>query len=353
MSLISVIERSRKDKESWRYTDIEKLLRAAHAETPRVATIAAPTGVRLTFINGVLVPERSHFGDLPKGIIGGNARQGYRLELAGQTCLVTQPIELLFFTTPTAPAEITTKFHITLGASGRLSLLERHEGNTSAHIVETTIDLATQAKLVHGKIIRGGAHITLTKAAVAEGAYYDNFTLVRGGRLVRNEIETRLTGPLAQCALNGLMLLSGDDHADTTTRINHAAPHGVSRQLYKTVAGGKARGIFQGKIIVDQGADKTDGTQLSRALLLSDQAEVDAKPELEINADDVKCSHGNATGNLDADALFYLRARGIDETSARALLIRAFAEETLDEIHIPEWRDIFAAELEDWCDEQD
>jgi len=219
--------------------------------------------------------------------------------------------------------------------------------------METEITLHPQAKLVHGKIIRDDTHIGLTNVSIAEGAYYDNFTLIRGGKLSRNEIEAKLTGPLAQCALNGLMLLSGNDHADTVTRTIHAASDGTSRQLYKTVAGGKARGVFQGKIIVEKGADKTDGQQLSRALLLSDQAEVDAKPELEISADDVKCSHGCAVGNLDADALFYLRARGLNEVEARALLMRAFAEETLDAIHIPEWRDAFGNELGAWCDEQD
>ena len=106
--------------------------------------------------------------------------------------------------------------------------------------------------------------------------------------------------------------------------------------------------MFQGKIIVAEGAQKTDGRQVSRALLLSDQAEMDAKPELEIHADDVTCSHGSAIGDLDADALFYLRARGLNEAEARALLIRAFIDDVLDEIHAPEWRDMCRAEVEEW-----
>jgi Fe-S cluster assembly protein SufD len=353
--LAAVIERRRKDPESWRYTDIEKLMKAAEPANgaAQVSTITAPLGARLTFINGVYAPEQSRLNDLPSYIITGNPHDDYRLELEGQTCLVTQPIELLFVTRGAAPAEITTRLHITVGESGRLSILERHQGNVSTHMLETVIELQKQAKLVHGKIVHDGAHIALSKVSVAEGAYYDNFALTHGVRLMRNEIEARLTGNLAQCALNGLMLLSGHEHADTATRIIHEAPFGVSRQLYKTVATGKSQGVFQGKVIVDKGADKTDAQQLSRALLLSDQAEVDAKPELEINADDVKCSHGSTAGNLDADAMFYLRARGLSENEARALLIRAFAAETLDQIHIPEWRDAFQSELEDWCDEQD
>ena len=142
---------------------------------------------------------------------------------------------------------------------------------------------------------------------IEEGAYYDNFVLIKSGRIVRNEIEARLTGKLAQCTLNGVMLLRGSSHADTTTHIMHEAPFGTSRQACKSVIAEKARGVFQGRIKVAEGAQKTDGQQLSRALLLSDQAEMDAKPELKIYADDVKCSHGAAIGALDEDTLFYLR----------------------------------------------
>ncbi len=148
------------------------------------------------------------------------------------------------------------------------------------------------------------------------------------------------------------MLLQGKEHADTLTRITHAAPHGISRELYKSIVKDQARGVFQGKIIVAEGAQKTDGRQLSRALLLSDQAEMDAKPELEIYADDVQCSHGCTVGDLDADAMFYLQARGIDEDEARALLLRAFIDEVIDEMHVGEWRDYARAEAGGWLDEQ-
>ena len=176
---------------------------------------------------------------------------------------------------------------------------------------------------------RALSSLAQTQRDIAEGAYYDNFALIKGRKLVRNEIDVTLAGPLAQCALNGAMLLRGHEHADTTTRITHAAPHGSSRQVYKTVLGGQSRGVFQGKIIVAEGAQKTDGYQLSRALLLSDQAEMNAKPELEIHADDVKCSHGSTVGDLDADALFYLRARGLNETEARALADSALSSAKL------------------------
>jgi Fe-S cluster assembly protein SufD len=144
------------------------------------------------------------------------------------------------------------------------------------------------------------------------------------------------------------MLLRGREHADTVTRVTHQAPRCTSRQIYKTVLDEKSRGVFQGRITVAEGAQKSDGYQLSRALLLSDQAEMDAKPELEIFADDVKCGHGSAIGDLDENAMFYLRSRGIGEKQARALLIEGFVAETLDEIRIDEWRDIFSAEIEGW-----
>ena len=165
---------------------------------------------------------------------------------------------------------------------------------------------------------------------------------------MRDEIEAELKGKLAQCALNGIMLAKGHDHLDTLTRITHAAPHGTSRQMYKSVLAGKAQAAFQGKILVEKDAQKTDGHQLSRALLLSDQAEMDAKPELEIYADDVKCSHGTTVGDLDKDALFYLRARGLNEDEARRLLIEGFIGEMLDGIRVEELRDLCRDETKEW-----
>jgi FeS assembly protein SufD len=401
-ALTKIVERSKRERENWKYTDIAAILsrhprgsgnpvtaasvagksHTAHRHAPPDSRLRGndgkgEIGAQLVFTDGILQPEQSRFGDLPKDILQGDAASGYRLKLEGQTCLVTQPVELLF--TGAASSEIATKLSIELGASGRLTLIEKHvpyesrlvsigeekygiPGSRSARpgmtgnsirVMETEITLHPQAKLVHGKLVKGGersAHLALTKVKAAEGAYYDSFALIHGGRLTRNEIEVTLAGKLAQCALNGAMLLRGREHADTTTRITHAAPDGSSRQVYKTVLAEQSHGVFQGKIIVAPDAQKTDGYQLSRALLLSDQAEMNAKPELEIHADDVKCSHGSTVGDLDADALFYLRARGLSEETARALLIRAFIGEIVDDIRVPEWRDICRAEVEEWLD---
>jgi len=359
MSLASVIDRSKGERESWRYTDVNALLARAvtvekKAVTPKIKPILQ--GPCLIFVNGVLRLEQSQLGDLPANIIQGDAANGYHLALAGQTCLITSPVELLFLTTDEAK-ENNTKLHIELGQSGRLTLIERHEAaeGAAAHIIESSIALHPQAKLVHKKMVKSNAtsvHLAMTNVHIAEGAFYDNFALIMGGKLTRNEIDATLAGKLAQCALKGAMLLRGREHADTTTRITHAAPHGTSREMYKTVVAEQARGVFQGKIVVAEGAQKTDGHQLSRALLLSDQAEMDAKPELEIYADDVRCSHGSTVGDLDEDALFYLRARGLSTAEARALLIQGFVGEILDEIHMPEWRDFCRTEVEGWLHEQ-
>jgi Fe-S cluster assembly protein SufD len=153
-----------------------------------------------------------------------------------------------------------------------------------------------------------------------------------GAELSRLELRLSLEGEGAQAHLSGVGVLGNGTHADVTTHIVHAAGNTRSTQLFKNVAGGKSRAVYQGKITVAKGANGSDSRQTAKALLLGPRAEADLKPELEIFADDVKCAHGAAVGDLDADSLFYLRARGIPETEARNLLIRAFLEEAVSEI---------------------
>jgi len=351
MTLATLISHSQQERENWKYTDLAKLLKKPAA--PRTANIAPAlpdSFARFVFEDGIWQTERSRLGNLPASLLQGDAANGYRLILEGQTCLVTQPVEFLFLTTG-KQAEISVPLTIELGANGRLTLIERHEG-AGTIVMNVQINLQPQAKLVHCKIVKNqAAHLAMTQVDVADGAYYDNFALLCNGGVTRNEIHLRLNGKLAQGRLNGAMLLAGDSHADTTTHITHAAPHGTSRQLYKTVLADKAHGVFQGKIVVAPDAQKTDGHQLSRALLLSDQAEMDAKPQLEIYADDVKCSHGSTVGELDSDALFYLRSRGLSEAHARALLLEAFINEIADDIPVEECRTLVHAEVRRWLDD--
>jgi Fe-S cluster assembly protein SufD len=171
--------------------------------------------------------------------------------------------------------------------------------------------------------------ISLTLAAGAQyRAHFADF----GAKLSRTELEIALTGEGAQAHLSGVAVLDGKRHADVTTHITHAVGNTNSTQIFKNVAGGAARAVYQGKVTVAQGADGSDSRQTAKALLLSENAEADLKPELEIFADDVKCAHGAAVGDLDADSLFYLRARGIPEAEARSLLIHAFLEDVLGAI---------------------
>jgi Fe-S cluster assembly protein SufD len=302
--------------------------------------------LRLLFLNGILQVEQSQLGISPPDILKGDLEAGYTLSF-GEQDPIAHPLELVFSTDNRAPQEIPLKFSIDIGSSAQLALLENYASSNAPTTVETDITLHPHANFTHGKIVAGGVHLAMTKLRASTGCTYNNFSLLRGGAPVRNEIDVLLDGEEAQASLNGIMLLRGKDHADTTTRITHHAPRCTSRQVCKTVLDGPSHGVFQGKIVVAKDAQKSDGYQLSRALLLSDRAEMDVRPELEIFADDIKCSHGSTIGDLDENALFYLRSRGLSEEQARSLLIEGFVSETLDEIVIEAWRDIFRREVEE------
>ncbi|MBR0656425.1 Fe-S cluster assembly protein SufD [Plastoroseomonas arctica] len=227
---------------------------------------------------------------------------------------------------------------IRLGRGASLTIIETAMGTAGAaylHNPVFEIGLEEDARLTHGRLqqeSRAGFHLSTIYARVAGGAVYDNFTLNAGARLVRNEIHVALTGPKGACHMNGAQLIGDGQHADTATVLDHAAPDCASRQTYKTVLAGRARGVFQGRIHVHQAAQRTDGYQMNQALLLSEDAEMDSKPQLEIYADDVKCSHGATVGALDADQMFYLRARGIPEPAAKAMLVEAFLIEAVEQL---------------------
>lgn len=225
---------------------------------------------------------------------------------------------------------------IRLEPGAGLTLVELSRGaGCYVHNPVTEIHVADGATLTHVRIQAEAPqafHLATIYAAVAAGGTYDSFTLNMGGRITRTEIHTALNGARAVAHLNGAQLLNGAQHADFTSVVRHAAPNGTSRQTIKNVLAGRSRGVFQGRIEVARGANGTDGYQMNRALLLSPDAEIDTKPELEIFADDVKCSHGATVGELDADQLFYLRSRGIPDQEARSILVRAFLAEALDPV---------------------
>jgi len=182
-------------------------------------------------------------------------------------------------------------------------------------------------------------HIGELLAVLGPGSRLTGLVLLLGGRTVRHEATIRSNGEATRCALHGAFILSGRQEANIVTTVDHAAPGGETREIFKGVATGRAHGAFQGRIAVRPGAQKVDAHQLSRNIVLSPRAAIDTKPELEIYADDVKCSHGAAVGDLDEAALFYLRTRGIGREEARRILIEAFVREVVELVELPAVRE--------------
>ena len=245
----------------------------------------------------------------------------------GQIC--EEPKDILF--TGASASLHTPRLKIVLEEGAQLTLVERHEGKGEYwKNMVTEIEIGANARLHHYRLQNDAlesvntnmAHITMDR-----DSYYDGFTLTQGAKLSRNEIHAVLQGPNIECHFNGINILSGKQHGDTTIVVDHQAPHCQSNQFYRSLLDDHARGVFQGKVHVHQIAQKTDGYQMSNALLLSPNAEMDTKPELEIYADDVLCSHGATTGQLDETPLFYLRSRGLSESEAKLLLMTAFIDE--------------------------
>ncbi len=193
-----------------------------------------------------------------------------------------------------------------------------------------------------------GYHYCRLQVRAKRSATFLSHAFSLGGAIVRNDLGADLVGEGIDCTLNGLYLADGDTLIDNHTTINHAQPHCGSHEVYKGILGGRARGIFNGKIIVAKDAQKTDAKQTNKAMLLSDLAQMNTKPQLEIFADDVKCTHGATVGQLDADSLFYLQARGLDRNTARGLLIRGFAGDVVERVKFQPLRE----RLDRWLLEQ-
>jgi Fe-S cluster assembly protein SufD len=256
--------------------------------------------------------------------------------------VVESPLHVLFVTTPgaerlMAPARLV----VTAGERSQLTLVESYAGFSGAGRgftnAVTDVILDESAVVDHYKLQReaaDGYHVAAMFVDCARSANFSSQSIVAGGAIVRNDIFARLGGEGAECTLNGLYLAGGDTLVDNHTSIDHAMAHCPSHEVYKGILSGRAKAVFNGKITVRPDAQKTDAKQTNKALLLSDDASINTKPQLEIFADDVKCTHGAAIGQLDDDALFYCRARGISEVDARNLLIHAFAGEIVDHIKI-------------------
>lgn len=252
---------------------------------------------------------------------------------------VAAPIELVFVSAPEpAPAAAHPRFAVVLEPGSRATLHEIHlTVGTGAHLTNALgeIRVGDDAQLNHVKVLLEGSeitHLSLLVARAARDARLRTTLVSLGAGVARHDVVAVLDAEGAECDLDGLYVASGGQHVDNRTTIDHRKPHGSSRELYKGVLSGKSRGFFSGKVIVRPDAQKTDAQQKNENLLLSADAEVSSKPQLEIEADDVKCSHGTTIGQLEEEAIFYLRSRGIGAREAEALLTRAFAAQILEPI---------------------
>jgi Fe-S cluster assembly protein SufD len=271
---------------------------------------------------------------------------------AGAT--LARPLHLVFFNSAELPASVFTRSLVLIGAGARAMLIESHEGaQGSDNHVNAAIELKVgdQAHVDHVKITGQGAgslHVSSLMASVGAHARFNEFLFTTEAAVVRNQLFVRFEGEGTVAGIRGATLLNGRQHADATLVVDHVAGACISREVFKSVLDGESRAVFQGRIIVRPNAQKTDAKMAAHALLLSEMAEADSKPELEIFADDVQCGHGSTAGSLDEDLLFYLRARGIPAKEAEALMIQAFVGEAVDGIEHAGLRDTLIDHVAAW-----
>jgi Fe-S cluster assembly protein SufD len=384
--------------EAWKYTDLRRLMRDAKPLAPPPDAIAkqraddaggllAGFGFRrLMIVDGAFVAELSDLAGLEAGLTVRSMAEALALDepmlsqglgpmvpaddsalalntaLAGDGLVITvspdaaieRPIHLVFVNTSATPAAMVTRSLVVIGKGARATFVETHEGRGQPdYQVNTALQLVIgdEARVDHVKVTREGSaaiHIGTLLAHIGARAQFNEFGFTTGGAVVRNQLFVLLAGEGTVANLRGVSLLADRQHADTTLAVDHAAPGCQSRELFKAVVDDEARSVFQGKITVRQQAQKTDAKMMTRALLLSDGAEADGKPELEIFADDVQCGHGATTGSLDDQLKFYLMARGIPEKQAEALLIQAFAAEVIEAIEHEGARDALMEAIVGW-----
>jgi Fe-S cluster assembly protein SufD len=256
-----------------------------------------------------------------------------------QGAKLAKPLLLLFIRSAAEARLVTTRNLLSIGANAHATVIEAHLTLPGAAAGQSNalseLAIAEGAQLAHVKLTLAGqaeSHLATWRPTLAAGASYRAFQFTAATGLVRNGVDLRFAGEGAKADVSGCFLGRGSEHIDTTLVIDHALGGCESRELFKGVLADRARGVFQGKVIVRPDAQKTDGKQMVQVLMLSQDAEFDSKPELEINADDVVCGHGSTSAEIDEDLLFYFRARGIAAEAARALLIESFIGEAIDKV---------------------
>ena len=386
--------------ESWRFTRVRPLLSHDFRLTPRYDRTALSsrqieelsmedTGFRrLAFVNGHFAEDLSDIDDLPAGVrIGSLERfivsdpepvQRYLGKYADPAAhpfvalntahvhdgafihlpkgaRIEEPIHILYLTRSNGNPVVSHPRTLIIAEEGtRASFVESYVGfEADAYFTNAVTEIVVKenAEIDHCKLQResGDAyHMATVRAQIGRNSRFGTSSLSFGGALVRNDTHAVLADEGIECALNGLYLARDHQHVDNHTVIEHAKPNCASRELFKGILGGRAKAVFNGRIHVHPQAQKTDAKQTNRCILLSDDAQINTNPQLEIYADDVKCTHGAAVGRLDEDAVFYLRSRGIDDAAARRMLVFAFANEVLEDVRIAPVREHLTADLDRW-----
>jgi Fe-S cluster assembly protein SufD len=380
--------------ESWRYLDLQSLqqspllpapseARPDEAARAQLAALELPGArLRLVIVDGRFAPKLSRLGNLPNGVRFGSTRHaieertdlfrllaeevsedaahpfaalntaffadGFVLDIDASITLA-EPIEIVHLASGSYAASYHTRSLIRLGEGSRATVLETYAGEGRYWRNDVVaVQLGTGAELTRAVLVEEAAqtfHLAELDATVGADARFSGFALLLGGGTVRHETNVNMAGERAQCRLDGVFVVDRAEEANIVTTVDHQVPRGETRELIKGVAAGRAHGAFQGRIIVREHAQKVDAHQLSRILILGGRAVIDTKPELEIYADDVKCSHGASIGDLDEAALFYLRSRGIPDAEARHMLVEGFLREPVEEIADPGIRDYLLRRL--------
>jgi Fe-S cluster assembly protein SufD len=345
-------------REEWRYTSLAALASHEFALATAPTQRAVATSIELISLrkSPAAAPALGDLIDLKLHPLAALAtallEDGILIRVpAGVT--IAEPIRLAFVSgSSERPGLSTPRVRIEAGPGSRVAIVQEHT-SSGAHgthftnaISEVVVGANAQVELTLVQRENDETfHASNTAVQLARDARFTSRVVTLGGRLTRNDLAVVLAEEGAECTLDGLYLGTGERVVDNHSLVDHAVRNGTSRQLYKGVLAGASRGVFRGRVIVRPGAQKTNAAQSNPNLLLADGAEIDSKPQLEIYADDVKCSHGTAIGRLDENALFYLRSRALDEREARALLTQGFAAQVLNALPSEALRDALSAEF--------